>query len=193
VIGNVATRRASRKAEIVAAAWELARADGIASLSLHALAREVGIRQPSLYAYFDSKHALYDEMFADGNRQLLAHLDTMKWPRDPRAAVKKWARVFVAFAVADLPRYELLFLRPIPGFEPSAESYAYAEAVLGQFVARLGAAGMTDPGDVDAMTAMIGGLMAAQLSNDPGGNRWIRHLDRLCDLYLDDSAQRSSR
>ena len=29
------------------------------------------MRQPSLYAYFDSKNVLYDAMFADGNRQLL--------------------------------------------------------------------------------------------------------------------------
>ena len=41
------------------------------------------MRQPSLYEYFDSKHALYDAMFADGNRQLLARLDALKLPRDP--------------------------------------------------------------------------------------------------------------
>jgi len=65
-------------ASIVGTAWELARAHGIAGLSLHALAREVGIRQPSLYAYFDSKNALYDAMFADGNRQLLERVDGLK-------------------------------------------------------------------------------------------------------------------
>ena len=75
MIGKVAQRRETRTAEIVAAAWELARDHGIGGLSLHALAREVGIRQPSLYEYFDSKHALYDAMFADGNRQLLERLD----------------------------------------------------------------------------------------------------------------------
>ena len=64
-------------AAIVAAAWELAADHGIAGVSLHALAREVGMRQPSLYAYFDSKHALYDAMFADGNRQLLERLDAL--------------------------------------------------------------------------------------------------------------------
>ena len=60
---------------------------GIAGVSLHALAREVGIRQPSLYGYFDSKDALYDAMFADGNRQLIERLNALKVPRDPRAAL----------------------------------------------------------------------------------------------------------
>jgi hypothetical protein len=37
---------------------------------------------------------------------------------------------------------------------------------------------------------MIAGLVNAQMSNDPGGNRWVRHLDRLIDLYLDDADRR---
>ena len=75
MIGGAARRRETRVASIVATAWELAGDHGIGGVSLHALAREVGIRQPSLYAYFDSKHALYDAMFADGNRQLLERLE----------------------------------------------------------------------------------------------------------------------
>ena len=69
-LGKVTLRREAKVAAIVESAWELAREHGIAGVSLHALAREVGMRQPSLYAYFDSKHALYDAMFADGNRRL---------------------------------------------------------------------------------------------------------------------------
>ena len=90
MIGAVAQRREAKVALIVAAAWDLARTHGIGGVSLHALAREVGMRQPSLYEYFDSKHALYDAMFADGNRQLLERLDTITLPRDPRAALKKF-------------------------------------------------------------------------------------------------------
>ena len=41
------------------------------------------MRQPSLYEYFDSKHALYDAMFADGNRQLLERLDAVTLPAIP--------------------------------------------------------------------------------------------------------------
>src|SRR2546428_7570329 len=66
---KVTLRREAKVASIVESAWQLAREHGIGGVSLHALAREVGMRQPSLYEYFDSKHALYDAMFADGNRQ----------------------------------------------------------------------------------------------------------------------------
>jgi hypothetical protein len=41
--------------------------------------------------------------------------------------------------------------------------------------------------------AMVGGLINAQISNDPGGDRWTRHLDRLTDLYLDAFEQGGER
>jgi AcrR family transcriptional regulator len=193
VIGKVAERREAKIASIVAAAWELARVEGIGGLSLHALAREVGMRQPSLYEYFDSKHALYDAMFADGNRQLLERFDGRKLPRDPRAAVKALMRTFVDFALEDQARCVLLFQRPIPGFEPSAESYALAQAALGRCVDAMHAAGIERQADVDCVVAMVGGLMEAQLSNDPGGDRWTRHLGRLIDLYIDDARSRRTK
>src|SRR6478672_13936094 len=120
MVGNkVAVRREAKVASIVAAAWQLAREHGIGGVSLHALAREVGMRQPSLYEYFASKHALYDAMFAAGNRQLLERLDATKLPHDPRAALKKGLGVFVDFALEDRARNELLFQRHIPGFSPT--------------------------------------------------------------------------
>jgi AcrR family transcriptional regulator len=189
---RVTQRREAKVATIVGSAWQLAREHGIAGVSLHALAREVGMRQPSLYAYFDSKSALYDAMFADGNRRLLERLDTVRLPGESRAALKKFMATFVKFALEDTPRYELLFERHIPGFVPSAESYVLAEDVLGRVYKLMYEAGVTQPGDIDCMVAMVAGLMEAQLSNDPGGNRWTRHLNRLVDLYVDDAIKRSS-
>jgi AcrR family transcriptional regulator len=184
--GKVALRREAKIATIVAAAWRLARNQGIAGLSLHDLAREVGMRQPSLYEYFDSKHALYDAMFADGNRQLLERLDAITFPRDSRAALKKFLRTFTAFALEDPARSELLFQRHIPGFVPSPESYMLAEQVLARMVKLAHEAGVSDQGDIDCILAITAGLMEGQLSNDPGGNRWTRHLNRLVDLLVDD-------
>ena len=192
MVDKVATRRAAKVSSIIESAWKLARDHGIAGVTLHALAREVGMRQPSLYEYFESKHALYDAMFADGNRQLIARLDQLEVPDDPRAALKQAARAFVGFSVEDPARNELLFLRHIPGFTPSPESYELAGHVLGRVVQKMYDAGVSEQSDVDCIVAMVAGITEAQLSNDPGGDRWTRHLDRLVDLYLDDALNRST-
>ena len=183
---SVAKRRKEKIAGIVASAWALAQADGIAGVSLHGLARAVGMRQPSLYVYFDSKHALYDAMFADGNRQLLERLDTMTRSPEPREALKQWLHTFAAFGSENAELYQLLFHRPIPGFTPSPESYALAEKVLGEAYTLMRAAGVTEQGDMDCIVAMTAGVTDAQISNDPGGDRWLRHLNRLVDLVVDD-------
>lgn len=190
---KVTSRREVKTASIITKAWELAREHGVGGVSLHGLARAVGMRQPSLYEYFGSKHALYDAMFADGNRQLLARLAAVRFPADPRAAVKKYLATIVAFSAEDQARYELLFQRHLPGFTPSPETYALAEEMLGQLVKLLHDAGVTDQGDIDCVVAITAGLMEAQMSNDPGGNRWTRHLNRLVDLYIDDAIERRKR
>jgi AcrR family transcriptional regulator len=187
----VAQRREVRIAGIVECAWKLAREHGIAGVSLHALARDVGMRQPSLYEYFSSKHALYDAMFAAGNRELLERLEGIKLPADPRKALKKLLHTFIDFALEDPARCELLFERHVPGFTPTPESYVLAEEALGRVVTAMRDAGVSDQGDIDCLVAVTAGLMEAQLANDPGGNRWVRHLDRLIDLQLDDVQRRS--
>jgi AcrR family transcriptional regulator len=193
VVSKVAQRRAAKITSIVEAAWRLAREHGIQLVSLRDLAKEVGMQQPSLYAYFDSKNALYDAMFADGNRQLLQTLDSIDPPDDPRAALKLYLGAFADFAVADPARNALLFHRVIPGFEPSAEAYAVAQQALGRVVNLMKAAGVTDPGDIDCLVAMTAGLIEAQLSNEPGGDRWLRHLNRMTDVITDNAKEGKHR
>ena len=110
----------------------------------------------------------------------------------PAPRSKKWFGTLVAFSLEDPARHELLFLRHIPGFVPSAESYALAGEALGRAVKLLNEAGVTRQGDIDCIVAMVAGLTEAQLSNDPGGNRWSRHLNRLVDLYVDDAITRNN-
>jgi hypothetical protein len=42
---------------------------------------------------------------------------------------------------------------------------------------------------MDCIIAVTAGLMEDQLSNEPGGNRFLRHLNRLVDLVVDDATQ----
>jgi hypothetical protein len=73
----------------------------------------------------------------------------------------------------------------IPGFEPSAESYAPAVwvLVLGQQIFRH--IGLSNPADFDISTAIIAGMINQQLANDPGGTRWSALLDRTVDIWAD--------
>jgi len=183
---RIQARRAATRAEILEAAWALAREEGLAGLSLRALGDRVGMRAQSLYGYFASKNDIYDAMFADGYRALLAEVD---WPGTStpvdRDSFKAGTRAFVEFCVADPVRYQLLFQRTLPGFEPSPESYAEALRVLEHLAHAAAALGITDPAHLDLQTALVTGLTSQQIANDPGGDRWTRLLDDAIDMYLD--------
>lgn len=186
-VAEVRDRRAERFAatrrEILDAAWELARSQGLVSFAMRDLGAAVGMRAQSLYAYFPSKNAIYDAMFDDGNRELLGRFTAVA-DADPVAALRAHARTFVEFCVQDPVRYQLLFQRTIPGFEPSPESYAVAVEALATARARVAACGATGVRAFDAWTALTGGLVAQQNANEPGGRRWVRLLDDLIDMYL---------
>jgi AcrR family transcriptional regulator len=184
-------RHQETKSEIVRAAWDLVRTQGLAGLSLRDLAGRVRMRPQSLYSYFPSKQAIYDAMFADGYRQFLAAMAEVPSASEPRAGLKTIARAYVAFCVADGIRYQILFQRPIPGFEPSAESYALAgEALAGGrlpsgWTDNLALLGISDPVHLDISTALVTGLVDQQIANDPGGDRWARHLEQVIDMFVD--------
>jgi AcrR family transcriptional regulator len=180
-----AARRDATKAEILDAAWALAREVGLSGISLRDLAGRVGMRAPSLYQYFDSKHAIYDAMFADGYRQALAAREQLDVDTgDFGSALKVWARGFMQFCTADPARYQLLFQRTIPGFEPSPESYALAIEFLERSRRAFADAGLDDAA-LDLWTALTTGLTSQQISNDPGGDRWARRVDEVVDMFLD--------
>lgn len=184
---RAAERREATRREILGAAWALAQEKGLAELTLRDVAERVGMRAPSLYSHFESKHAIYDAMFGqawtDFERVALAEVAGL--PRAPRAAVRRMGRLFFDFAVASPARHQLLNQRTIPGFEPSPESYAPAVRVLEMGRQLFRDLGVSDSADYDVWVAMIGGLTNQQLANDPGGTRWSALLDRAIDIWAD--------
>jgi AcrR family transcriptional regulator len=178
-----AERREATRAEILDAAWDLARAEGLAGFSLRDVAARVGMRPPSLYWYFGSKDAIYDAMFAAANRQLLAQMAAEAWPEEPRALLRRVARMLVEFGAEDPARSQLLFQRTIPTFEPSPESYAIATEVLELGRRALASAGVTNTAHFDLFTALVSGLASQQSANDAGGDRWLRLVDEAVDMY----------
>jgi AcrR family transcriptional regulator len=177
-------RHEATRQEIVEAAWGLASENGLAGVSLRDLGKRVGMQAPSLYSYFPSKAAIYDAMFSEGARAFLERLRTLHMPRDPKQRLLTSARAYVEFCVEDPVRYQLLFQRTIPDFEPSAESYAAAIATLDLGRDVLTAAGVADAASLDLWTAVLTGIVDQQLSNDPGGQRWARLLPDAVDMFF---------
>jgi AcrR family transcriptional regulator len=179
-----ARRKEAKREQIIAAAWTLARRDGLAGISLRDLAAMVELRQPSLYAYFGSKHDLYDAMFAEGNRQLVERVKALPPNDDPRPSVLDLARMLVDFCNEDIVRYVLMFQRHIPGFEPSRASYAVAIEFYELGRERLAAAGVTEQADMDLFTTLVAGIADQQASNDPGGARYLGLTDRIVAMFF---------
>ncbi len=177
-------RRRSARDAIVEAAWALVGEEGLAGLALRDLARRAGISTPTVYAYFDSKNAIYDAMFGQAATQFADRMAEPHDSDDPRAALAATARRFAGFCTSDPTRYQLLFQRTLPGFEPSPESYAPAVRALSGLREVLASNGITEPRHLDMATALVTGLVDQQVSNDPGGDRWIRLIDESIDMFL---------
>ena len=177
------SRRQQTVRRILDAAWELSGRRGLTGWTLRDLGAEVGMRAPSLYEYAASKNALFDLMFADGYRQLGQRIDDVERPADPVQLARLAARLFVGFAAEKPARFQLLFQFTVPGFTPSAESMALARRPLDELAAVLTAAGV-DETELDLWTAVLTGLASQQVSNDPGGDRWLRLTDTALDRLL---------
>jgi AcrR family transcriptional regulator len=181
----IADRRSRRRDQILTAAWDIAGESGLGAVSLHEVARRVGIKQPSLYGYVSSKLDLFDAMFSQAYEQLLARLDATPSVGTAREQLHAVSRIVLEFVVEDPPRQQLLFTRSIPGFEPSAESMVLASRLVDRTAGLLSALGAGTAAHVEVYTALVAGLGSQQVANDPGGDRWTRHLDALLDLFLD--------
>jgi AcrR family transcriptional regulator len=181
-----AERREATRREILDTAWEIARRDGLAAVTLREVAERIGMRSPSLYTHFDSKNAIYDAMFAQAWTELVDLFDALEHPATDREGMLVEAEAFFDFAAADLARYQLMNQRTIPGFQPSEEAYSASVAAYERFRTAMARRGVCEQADLDLWTATIGGFVDQQLANDPGGSRWRRQLPRVVDMYCNE-------
>jgi len=177
-------RRESARAAVLTTAWELVREEGLAALSLRELARRAGITTPTVYAYFESKNAILDAMFAQAAQAFVDVKASLPVTDDPEKDLLTEVRAFIEFCVSDGPRYQLLFQHSVPGFTPSAESYELAVKALDVTRELLARNGLHDPRHLDIWTAITTGLVDQQVSNDPAGDRWSRLVDDVTGMFL---------
>ena len=118
-----ARRRQETIEEILDIAQEVMTEEGVNGLSLAEVARRLGVQPPSLYKYFGSLMDIYDALFGRGQT---AHFEVLRAAKDQaEPGLDALQALFAAsgrWCIANSPIAQLLFFRPVPSFEPRAES-----------------------------------------------------------------------
>jgi AcrR family transcriptional regulator len=167
---------------------------GVGGLTVSEVARRIDVQPPSLYKYFTSLHAIYDELFARGtigygDAVQAAITDLDGWEPRLRAGV----RAGVAWSVANPALAQLMFWRPVPEFEPSP--HAFAGSVSQMAATRAEIADAVERGDLAAgtdvdeavrmLTVLISGIVSQQMANEPRAPFADGHFSRLTDQAVD--------
>lgn len=194
-------RRQYREAlieDILTIAREMMQKDGVAALSFNAIARRLGMQPPSLYTYFDSKNAIYDELFRRGFIEFGRWMDGRPHQDGPlRENLTSAMETYMRFAQVNPDLYQLMFQRPVPDFVPSEESMAVSLAQLEK--ARRQFARILDSGDLaidmlleearDLYIALQHGLTELHLANNPelpvGQGRFGKLIPQAVQFVLD--------
>ena len=184
------TRSDALEPAILDAAESLLEEAGPDGLSIRKIADRAKVAPMGLYTRFDGKHGVVDELFKVGFVRLAAVLREATSTQDPAAGLAEAALAYRRLALEHPARYQLMFLRAVPGYLPShaaLETVDAARSVLADAVRRRGERGalrVVDPDDAAGqLWAAWHGWVALELcglvvADDPGG------YERLVDLVL---------
>ena len=167
--------REQTRSEILDHALQIMAEDGVAGLTMARLARAMEIRPPSLYKYYPSLLAVYDALFRRGQ---LANLQALREGMHDAApgldAVARGMEATGRWAAANPVLAQLLFWRPVPGYQPSAEAFAPAGQIvdlLRSALADAAARGQVHPdaatdAGMELLSIMHFGVISQHLAND---------------------------
>jgi AcrR family transcriptional regulator len=198
-------RRSRRRAETVDEILDTAVAvmadDGVAGLSLSEVARRMGMAQPSLYKYFPSLLAVYDELFERG---ATAVLDVVRGGGSGSASGSAPGLPALTAAVERLIRFgvdqpviaQLLYWRTVPGFTPSTAAYAPAVTMVEEIGRLLQAAvdcghlnpdAASDEGEA-VLSILVAGVTTQQFANQPDATyedgRFTQLTPKLLEMFV---------
>jgi len=128
--------------EIKATAWKQVAEQGAASLSLRAIAREMGMTAPGLYRYYKDRDGLVTALLMDAFNSFSDSLEAARDEYEAGDHVGRFraiAKAYFQWAAGDPQKYLFLFGTPIPGYEfspelgPSAQrSFLVLQGVVGE-------------------------------------------------------------
>lgn len=171
---------------------------GVGGLTVSEVARRTGMRGPSLYKYFPSLHALYDALFARALADEIAAVWAEAARQEPGVdRLRAAGRANVRWCIQNPALAQLLHWRPVPGFEPSPETFALSVDDMAKVRAEFGEAArrrqLTRAADSDEAvrlyTVVLSGVITQQLANEPHASFddgvFTRLTDNAVDMFID--------
>jgi AcrR family transcriptional regulator len=168
-----AGRQAVRRL-VLDVASRLLEAEGPDALTMRRIAAEVGCSTSVLYTMFGGKAGVAEGLWREGFDRLRQALERAGGD-DPLARLAAVGQAYRANALANRAYYAVMFQRPIPGFEPSAQAYADSLQplrILVDAVADCIAAGVFRPADpahvAGVLWAAAHGAVSLELTGHEG-------------------------
>lgn len=190
-------RQRETLAEILEVSLEVMREEGVGGLTLSEVARRMGIKPPSLYKHIDSKMAVYDALFSAAARANDAAIEEAIAGREMNLETLEVGLVAsIRWAVEHPTLTQLMYWRPVPGFEPSPEAFAPSVAAMERVrgaIAAVVARGELHPdaaseAGIALLTCLASGVITQQLANEPDApfesGRFTRHTREAFALFV---------
>jgi AcrR family transcriptional regulator len=118
-IRRTRTPSAGMEGALLTSASDILESEGPDGLSVRRIAAAAGVAPMGVYNHFESKFGIVEALFVQGFERLGAEMDAMAQIDDPAEALREGARRYRALALAHPMAYQVMFLRAVPGFEPS--------------------------------------------------------------------------
>ncbi len=176
---------------LLASAAEILESEGPEALSVRRIAAAAGVAPMGVYNHFDSKNGIIEALFIQGFERLRQALTTIAEIQDPYEALREAGRRYRALAKAHPMVYQLMFLRTLPGYEPSLAALEVAARAFDSLVAavqRAMAAGVIAEGPLTETAQLIWASIHGWVSLELLGIGMIEDedsgFDRVCKTML---------
>ena len=192
------TPSAGMESALLDAASDLLEQEGPDALSIRRIAAAAGVAPMGVYNHFSSKSGIVEALFVEGFDRLGQAMVSLNEIADPLDALVEAGRRYRSLALTHPMAYQLMFLRAVPGFEPSDEAKATAAQAfegLAAAVRRAMQAGLIELGDPATTAQMIWAGIHGWVSLELCGIGFVEDTDRgadqLCAAMLEGLRTRS--
>jgi len=111
--------------------------DGLAGLSMRAVAKDVGLSAMAIYRHFPTKDSLLDALMLDGFEAWEARVIAVE-DSDPRTWLDRLFAAFLAFAIEDPHRFDAAFLLRASGAKQFPDDFQGGSSrVISRITARI--------------------------------------------------------